>query len=96
MQTGEASSFFSQVIRDVREERQLSQEEFARLCGVTQPAVVKWERGRPLAEATLTKVASALGLPIEALLYQRVVRGYRAFLRRRRHRKERSHARRAS
>jgi transcriptional regulator with XRE-family HTH domain len=96
MPDGETTSFFSQVIRDVRSARGLTQDEFAKVCGVTQPAVVKWERGRPLAEATLGRIAERLGLTLAALLYPNVAKGYREFEKRRKKRKERGHANRSS
>jgi transcriptional regulator with XRE-family HTH domain len=86
MTTDGESSFFSGVIREARAARKLSQEELAKLCGVFQPTIARWERGAPI-EASLRKVAEALGLTLEALLYPSVAAGYREFNRRRRRKK---------
>lgn len=88
-----ATSLFSAVIREARTARELTQDQFAELCGVSQPAVVKWERGNPVAEVTLLKVAGALKLPLEALLFPAVMKGYREFQRHQRRKKERRRAR---
>jgi DNA-binding transcriptional regulator YiaG len=38
----------SEVIKEIREENKLSQEQFAKLIGVTQQVVAKWESGKCL------------------------------------------------
>jgi transcriptional regulator with XRE-family HTH domain len=78
------SGLFSSVIREARLARKLTQQQFAELCDVTQPAVGKWERGSFIAESTLVKIAGALGEPLEVLLYPVVSRGYRDFVKRKR------------
>jgi len=92
MAQNEPNGFFSSVVREARAMQDVSQSEFARLCGVKQPTIVKWERGNNIAEATLVKVARALNIPIEALLFPRVAKGYRDYMRRK---KEANHGSRA-
>lgn len=59
------------VLRAARERAGLTQSELARLCDLSQPAVAGWESGkRPIQETTLEKVAAAIGLGVEEMLYQ--------------------------
>ncbi len=64
------AAFFAEVIVRARTSRKLSQDALAQLCGVPQPAVARWERGKGLIQcATIAKVASALQIPVGVLLY---------------------------
>lgn len=55
---------FGQVIRRARERAGLSQAELAKLCGVKQPSVAKWEKSRSVTEDTVRRVAKALRLRV--------------------------------
>ncbi|GAB2736180.1 hypothetical protein GCM10027019_14760 [Melaminivora jejuensis] len=56
-------------IRAWREHRQLSQEALARAAGVSKPFISQMESGkRAGTAATLKKIASALCVPVDALL----------------------------
>lgn len=57
------------LLRAVRENAGLSQEELAAKCGTSQSGVARWESGkRPIVETTLEKVADALSMSVEDLL----------------------------
>lgn|GEM_PF-6413832 len=56
-------------IRQLRKEKGLTQDELAKLLGVTNQAVSKWENGLSYPDvALLTKLAEVLGISIDSLL----------------------------
>lgn len=57
-----------QNIRDAREAKGLTQEQFAKLVGVTQGAVAQWENGltHPSFDK-LMKIADVLEVPLDEL-----------------------------
>lgn len=56
-------------LRQLREQRGLSQNRFAKLAGIPRPKISRWERGKEAPSAKyLPKLAKALGIPVEALL----------------------------
>ena len=56
-------------IRELRQEKQLSQEELARLLGVDRSAVAKWETGTNLPRAEkLIMMARIFGCSVDELL----------------------------
>ena len=56
-------------IRELRQEKQLSQEELARLLGVDRSAVAKWETGTNLPRAEkLIMMAKVFGCSVDELL----------------------------
>lgn len=61
------------IIRILRESMKMSQEELARLCGVTQGAVAQWEKGltHPSFDK-LKKVADALHITVDELIGRKV------------------------
>ncbi len=57
------------VIRKLREERKMTQEELARIINVSAKAVSKWETGRGLPDISLLEpLAGALGISVIELL----------------------------
>ena len=73
--TGDRGWFFAQIADKVAErrvERGLSQRELAELCGTTQSAIARLERGgRPPRIDTLLRVAEALDCDLEVELVPR-------------------------
>ncbi len=60
---------FGNNICRLREERELTQEQFAKMLDVTDKAVSKWENGQSIPRIeTLEKMSLVLATPIEALL----------------------------
>ena len=61
----------SELVRALRRELKMTQEEFAHELGITVGTVNRWENGRfrpsKLARATLCEFASRHGLSLEAL-----------------------------
>jgi transcriptional regulator with XRE-family HTH domain len=56
-------------LRDLREERGLTQKEAAELAGVYHRTVIRLESGkRPPSMPTVTKLARAYGVPVEELV----------------------------
>ncbi|MFA0752052.1 MAG: hypothetical protein SLRJCFUN_002455 [Candidatus Fervidibacter sp.] len=56
-------------LRQLREQLGLSQNRFAKLAGIPQPKISRWESGKEAPSAKyLLKLARALGVPVEALL----------------------------
>lgn len=56
-------------IRELRQEKQLSQEELARLLGVDRSAVAKWETGTNLPRTEkLMMLAKVFGCSVDELL----------------------------
>ena len=62
-----------QNIRDAREAKGLTQEQFAKLVGVTQGAVAQWENGmtHPSFDK-LMKIADVLEVPLDELVRKKV------------------------
>jgi len=59
-------------IRELRQEKQLSQEELARLLGVDRSAVAKWETGTNLPRAEkLIMMARIFGCSVDEILNRR-------------------------
>lgn len=57
------------VIRKYRKEKNMTQEEMARLLGVTAPAVNKWENENSLPDIMLlAPIARLLGISLDTLL----------------------------
>ena len=57
------------IIRELRKENGLSQQELAKLCGVHQTAVSQWEKGRTLPDrSSLQLLAKTFGVSVDALL----------------------------
>lgn len=58
-----------QNIRDAREAKGMTQEQFAKLVGVTQGAVAQWENGltHPSFDK-LMRIADVLGVPLDELV----------------------------
>lgn len=57
------------IIRELRKEKGLSQQELAKLCGVHQTAVSQWEKGRTLPDRSSLQVLSkTLGISVDSLL----------------------------
>jgi len=58
-------------LRQLREQLGLSQNRFAKLAGIPQPKISRWESGKEAPSAKyLLKLARALGVPVEALLLE--------------------------
>src|SRR5215469_18189431 len=59
-------------IKDAREDQGWTQDQLAEAVGVSRSAVAQWETGRAgQVTANLTKVAAALGVGVEYLMYGR-------------------------
>ncbi len=57
------------VIRGLRKEKNISQQELAKLCGVHQTAVSQWEKGRTAPDRNSLKLLSKIfGVSIDTLL----------------------------
>ena len=57
------------IIRELRKENGLSQQELAKLCGVHQTAVSQWEKGRTLPDrSSLQLLAKTFGVSVDTLL----------------------------
>lgn len=52
-------------VREARDARGWSQEEFAERAGVSRPSIARIERGDDVSTATLVKVTGALGLSVD-------------------------------
>jgi transcriptional regulator with XRE-family HTH domain len=60
------------ALRHLREERALSQEELARLAGLSRATIVSLETGKAGAQyATIRKLAKALGVELAELMDER-------------------------
>ena len=75
MRWDEDAAFYAQIAEDVagqRVARRLSQRELAELCGTTQSAIARLERGkRPPRIDTLLRVANALDCELDVSLRPR-------------------------
>ena len=64
----------SELVRTLRRELKMTQEEFAHELGITVGTVNRWENGRfrpsKLARATLLEFASKHGVSLEALAHK--------------------------
>lgn len=70
---------FSENLKQIRKEKQLSQEELAELLGVSRQAVSKWEQGLGYPEVeTLLLLVGKLNVSLDALMDSEVIRGDRA------------------
>lgn len=57
------------LIRELRREKGISQQELAKLCGVHQTAVSQWEKGRTLPDRdSLRLLSKVFGVTVDALL----------------------------
>ncbi len=60
------------MIRDIRTQLGLTQEDFAQMLGITISTINRWEKGRAkpskLARLSLTRVAGIRGLHVPALI----------------------------
>lgn len=57
------------LIRELRREKGISQQELAKLCGVHQTAVSQWEKGRTLPDRnSLQLLSKAFGVSVDKLL----------------------------
>ena len=57
------------IIRELRKEKGISQQELAKLCGVHQTAVSQWEKGRTAPDRNSLKLLSGVfGVSLETLL----------------------------
>ncbi len=57
------------IIRELRKQKGMSQQQLAKLCGVHQTAVSQWEKGRTMPDrASLQLLSKTFGVTIEALL----------------------------
>ncbi len=57
------------IIRDIRKEKGLSQQELAKLCGVHQTAVSQWEKGRTMPDRNSLQLLSKIfGVSVDTLL----------------------------
>ncbi len=57
------------IIREMRKEKGISQQELARLCGVHQTAVSQWEKGRTLPDRnSLQLLSKVFGVSVDTLL----------------------------
>lgn len=62
----------TKTIKELREEKQLSQEQLAEMLQVTGEEVANWENGTVQPDvATLTRIADAFEVPVEQLIYGR-------------------------
>jgi len=75
IKTGDRGWFFAAIadkVADRRVERNLSQRELAELCGTTQSAIARLERGgRPPRIDTLLRIADALDCDLQVELVPR-------------------------
>lgn len=59
------------IIRELRKEKGLSQQELAKLCRVHQTAVSQWEKGRTLPDrGSLQLLAKTFGVSVDTLLHE--------------------------
>ncbi len=57
------------LIRELRKEKGISQQELAKLCGVHQTAVSQWEKGRTMPDRnSLQLLSKAFGVSVDTLL----------------------------
>ncbi|MBQ8763956.1 MAG: helix-turn-helix domain-containing protein [Clostridia bacterium] len=57
------------IIKDLRKQKGMSQQQLAELCGVHQTAVSQWEKGRTMPDrSSLRLLAKTFGVTMEALL----------------------------
>ena len=57
-------------IKEIRQERGLTQEKLSRAVGVTRSAVAQWETGRAgQITGNLARIAACLGIGVEYLMY---------------------------
>lgn len=54
-------------VRELRQERQLSQERLAQLAGLSMATVARVERSGSASSRTLVRIASGLGVPVGLL-----------------------------
>ena len=75
IKTGDRGWFFAAIadqVAELRLERNLSQRELAELCGTTQSAIARLERGgRPPRIDTLLRIADALDCDLQVELVPR-------------------------
>ena len=56
------------LIQQLRKERDMTQEEFAELCGISRSSLARYESGAPMRRDCLVKIATACGISVEDIL----------------------------
>lgn len=71
METRHRDTDLGRALFEARESKGWSQERLSRESGVSRVTISKWESGQVVTPkmATLRRLANALGVPVEALLY---------------------------
>ena len=60
-------------IKEIREEKKISQNQLARIAGISQPYLCDLERNRRWAKPeTFQKIADALNVPVSSLLREAI------------------------
>ena len=57
------------IIRKLRTERQMTQEEFAGACGISRSSVARYESGQPISTKNGRKIHDAFGIPFDDLYH---------------------------
>lgn len=55
-------------IKRLRNEMNLTQEGFAKLCGVSRASITRYEKGRPMSRENIERIARACGLSMDAII----------------------------
>lgn len=65
---GGAKAIFGDRLKELREDAGLSQRQLAKITGVSNAAISRWESGRIPTHKYLRKLSDALGVPISELI----------------------------
>jgi len=61
--------FFGVALRQLRQQKKLTQEELAEICNFDRSAIGFWENGKRIPKLdTLFRIAKGLGVPLEQII----------------------------
>lgn len=59
---------FSEILRNLRKEKGMNQEQFAEFCGLSRPSISRYESGAEISRDSAKKIAAACGIDINLIL----------------------------
>lgn len=58
---------FADVLRKLRKERGMNQEQFAEFCGLSRPSISRYEAGKKISREAALKIADCCGIDINQI-----------------------------